>query len=421
MNHKIGIILALISFSVMGCASSSGTGSSSNTAANTSEASSASVENVSGQTQNLSSEKVDPTDATVIDNVGPTIAANCRTEIIDFIQKTDGSVQVLTSDGILHLMDKVGNVKNDQKVSDNARNYILLPTTDVILHFKTDSIMVESTINGTEFFKLAGDPSKKKAYFNIDATELALMTPTGNYNVWKTEKGFGGIKLNERVQEFINRQSPDHQLGFPGDVTAISIGKDNHMAIALNETDTGKIGRLFHYDPGEPQIIESSGSSNSVKSTKTSSRTGVLKNLARANSPIKNVAISPSSNYVAAVDENGQFYFTGTINPGFMIFSKLYQDVKAVMFDNDMPIMIRNSSVTAIDQDSGLVKYQINEKYDRCMSVTGKLYCVASGYFDIRTASDGKLQQRFVFNGENYALISGGMISGNLPPACIGK
>ena len=420
MNHKIGIILALVSFSLMGCASTSSTGSSSNTAASASESSSAG-EKTSEQKQNLSSEKVDPADATVIDNAGPAIAANCRTEIVDFIQKTDGSVQVLTSDGILHLLDTAGNVKNDQKVNDNANNYILLPTTDVILHFKTDSIMVESTINGTEFFKLAGDPSKKKAYFNTDATELALMTPTGNYNVWKTEKGFGGIKLNERVQEFINRQSPDHTLGFPGDVTAIAIGKDNHMAIALNETDTGKIGRLFHYDPCEPQIVESSGSSNSVKSTKTASRTGVLKNLARANNPLKDVAISPSSNYVAAVDVNGQFYFTGTINPGFMIFSKLYQDVKAVMFDNDMPIMLRNNSILAIDQDSGLIKYQINENYDRCLSVTGKLYCVTAGYFDVRTASNGTLQQRFVFNGDTYGRMSGGMISGNLPQSCIGK
>ena len=415
MNHKIAIISSILALTFMGCASTSGSGSGSGTTA--AQAGSAGDNSVSGSDR----EQADAGGSgdAAQEKAGPKIADSCRSGIADFIRKTDGNVQVLTSDGQLYQIDMAGGVTISTKVNDDAKNYILLPTTGVIMHFKPDAVMIVSTENGTEFFKLAGDPSKKKAYFNNDATELALVTPKGIYNVWNTEKGFGGIKLNERVQEFINRQSPDHQLGFPGNVTALSIGKNNHLVVALNEPDTGKIGRLFHYEPSAEHVVESSGSSNSVRSTRTSSKTGTLKNLARTNIQVVDVAISPSSKYVAAVDENGQFYFTDTINPGFVVFSKIYQDVKQVMFNDETPILVKKSGVCAVDPDSGIARYEISESYDRCLVAAGMLYCSTSGYFDIRSASDGKLQKRYVFNGDKYGMISGGAVTGNLAPTCI--
>ena len=412
MNHKIAIISCILAVTIFGCASTSGSGNGSGTTA----AQAGTAGNNGGSAGDQAQAAASGADE---DKKGPAIADSCRSGIVDFIRKTNGNVQVLTQDGQLYQIDMAGAVKAGTKLNDDANNYILLPTADVIMHFKPDAVMIVSTENGTEFFKLAGDPSKKKAYFNNDATELALVTPKGIYNVWNTEKGFGGIKMNERVQEFINRQSPDHQLGFPGDVTALSIGKNNHLVVALNETDTGKIGRLFHYEPSVEHVETTSGSSNSVRATRTSSKTGTLKNLARTNTPVVDVAISPSSKFVAAVDEAGQFYFTDTINPGFVVFSKMFQEVKAVMFDDETPILVRKSSVCAVDPNSGLVRYEIPQSYDRCLVAAGMLYCATSGYFDVRTASDGKLQKRYVFNGDKYGVISGSMVTGSLPPACI--
>lgn len=384
MNLRWTLFACLCAAGLMGCASSSPAGGTQAvTVADgvTTEASEGTSDNAAG----AASVSGDTASAAL------DIAQNCRTSIQHFIRKTDGSLEILTEDGVLRNVDVAGNVKVVSKLSDSASNYQLLPTQNVILHYHPDRIMLENT-SGQELFKLAGDPAKRQVYYSNDAQELAILNTNGKFNVWNAEKGFGGIEMNERVQDFINRQSPDHQLGFPGDVRALGMGKNGFIAVAMDTPSDGKVGLLYLLD--------------SVNAP------GALKNMGRTNTPVKEVMVSASAEYLAAIDEPGQLYFTSTSDKGFIMFAQGYKDVKDITMHGNNPILVRSDKVVGLDYRTGLELFEISGAYDKCDVSAAKLFCAGNGVISIYHANDGRLIQRFGFNGEQYAVLQNGELSG---------
>lgn len=379
MTSRWTVLASLCAAMLMGCASTSNTGATGDATAGAATAGAA-AENSTEETDStaVASQKVD-------------IAESCRTPVKMFIRKVDGSLEILTDDGVLRSVDSTGAVKVVAKLSDNAANYQLLPTQNVILHYHPDRIMLENS-SGQELFKLAGDPAKRQAYFSNDATELAILNTNGKFNVWNAEKGFGGITMNERVQDFINRQSPDHQLGFPGNVRALGIGKNGYIGVAMDTPEDGKVGLLYLLD--------------SVNAP------GKLKNMGRTNTPVKKVMVSSTAEYLAAIDEPGQLYFTSTSNKGFIVFAQAYKDVKDLTMSGNNPIIVRTDKVMALDYRTGIVMYEIAGAYDKCDVSADKLYCSGNGTFSIYQAHDGKLIRRFGFKGDTYSMLENDALSG---------
>lgn len=421
MKHRLNVILSVSVGSALffgGCAT---TGSAvQNSDGAESQAASANGQETEGNSDNAvkSADGKPVAQAAAASEKLPEIVAECRSSVVDYVFDLNGKIQVLTADGNLYGIDN--DVQMRGKLKDRAENYVLLPASNVVLHFKSDVVMVESSIQGTEYFKLDADVSHKKAYLSMDGADLGLLTPRGTYNVWKVGKDFGELDPKTRVQDFIRRQSPDHQVGFPGDVTALFFGANGHLVLALNETDTGKVGRLFHFDPGNSQFVETTSTSNAAKTTKSSARTGVLKNLVRTNTQVSDVAISASAQYVAAADVDGQFYLAETAVPKFIALETAYNDVKGVLFDGDTPIMVRSEAVTAIDIESKETKFEIPVSYEQCKVMGKSLVCLKDGVLDQRSLTDGHFQKRIVLNDGHYGLIDGaGRISGDLPKTCV--
>ena len=350
--------------------------------------------NASASTENTAAKAQEKPQAAAEKSEGPVSPAQCRTEIASYIPKADGSIEILTADNDIRRIDASGIVTDYRKLPDSAQNYFLLPTENVILHIHADRIMLENKSN-TELFKLKGDAAKKTIYYSNDASELAILdTVDGKerYNVWNTQKGFGGITENERVQDFINRQSPDHNLGFPNIVRAVSLGLNGNIAVAIDDPEQNKSGLLYKLD--------------------TVNEPGRLKILARTNSLVKKVIISDDAAYVAAFNTSGQLFFTPTDNPGFILFAQKYTDVKDITFYKKTLIVVGASKLTAIDNQNGTSLYEINSTYNRCVTAGEKLICASKDLLDIRNPLNGKLIKRFAFSGESYSLVTDDKLDG---------
>lgn len=350
--------------------------------------------NAAASTENTAAKAQEKPQAAAEKSEGPVIPAQCRTEIASYIPKADGSIEILTADNDIRRIDASGIVTDYRKLPDSAQNYFLLPTENVILHIHADRIMLENKSN-TELFKLKGDAAKKTIYYSNDASELAILdTVDGKerYNVWNTQKGFGGITENERVQDFINRQSPDHNLGFPNIIRAVSLGLNGNIAVAIDDPEQNKSGLLYKLD--------------------TVNEPGRLKILARTNSLVKKVIISDDAAYVAAFNTSGQLFFTPTDNPGFILFAQKYTDVKDITFYKKTLIVIGASKLTAIDNQNGTSLYEINSTYNRCVTAGEKLICASKDLLDIRNPLNGKLIKRFAFSGESYSLVTDDKLDG---------
>lgn len=350
--------------------------------------------NAAASTENTAAKAQEKPQAAAEKSEGPVIPAQCRTEIASYIPKADGSIEILTADNDIRRIDASGIVTDYRKLPDSAQNYFLLPTENVILHIHADRIMLENKSN-TELFKLKGDAAKKTIYYSNDASELAILdTVDGKerYNVWNTQKGFGGITENERVQDFINRQSPDHNLGFPNIVRAVSLGLNGNIAVAIDDPEQNKSGLLYKLD--------------------TVNEPGRLKILARTNSLVKKVIISDDAAYVAAFNTSGQLFFTPTDNPGFILFAQKYTDVKDITFYKKTLIVIGASKLTAIDNQNGTSLYEINSTYNRCVTAGEKLICASKDLLDIRNPLNGKLIKRYAFSGESYSLVTDDKLDG---------
>ena len=326
---------------------------------------------------------------------GPVVPGQCRTDIVSYIPKADGSIEIITADNDLRRIDVSGIVTDYRKLPDAAQNYFLLPTENVILHLYEDRIMLENKAN-TDLFKLKGDAPKRSIYYSTDASELAIFDTSDGmdrFNVWNTQKGFGGITENERVQDFINRQSPDHNLGFPGIVRALSIGMNGNVAVALDDPAQNKSGLLYKLD--------------------TVNEPGRLKILARTNSLVKKILISDDANYVAAVNSSGQLFFTPTNDPGFILFAQKYTDVQDIAFYKKTLIVIGASKLVALDNQNGTSLFEVNAAYNSCVTAGEKLICTSKDLLDIRNPLNGKLIKRYGFKGDTYTLVADDKLEGS--------
>ena len=315
----------------------------------------------------------------------------CRVDITQQIVKTDGTLEILTADALLYHIDKAKNVQFVRRLNDTAQNYSLLNEMNVIVHWHSDRVMLEYVQNESELFKLDADISDHRLWST--PSEVALKNTSGKYNVWDAQKGFGGITTTETVQSFINRQSPDHQIGFPGELRAMALGARGHIAVAIDDLQTGKNGLVYHFD----------ASTDAKKLTV----------LGRTNTKVQTIAISPSSRYVAAVDETGQLFLSKTDDKGFIVFAQKYQNVRHITFLNDDLAIVQPGRLALIDTQTGNPRFEINAEYDKCEANGQSLSCIGRRLLDTISA-DGTIIQSLAFYDGHSATIQNNQILGDL-------
>lgn len=335
------------------------------------------------------------------------IDASCRSKVVEAVVKVDGKFEVLLEDRSLYQIESGQPPKLLRILSDDAHNYTLLSEADVVIHWHPDRIMLEQVETGTELFKMDGDPANRKIWFSNDSAEISLKKKDGRYNVWSTKKGFGGISPAETVQDFINRQSPDHQLGYPGNVTAMSLGVNGNVVVAINYPQdyakdpnaAGKSGLIYHLD--------------------TVNAPGKLSVMSRTNSTVKSLAISNNSKYIGAIDTTGQFFFIDMSRKSFVVFGRDYKNVNKIRFAGDDPILVTADSVIILDHLSGAKRFTLNLTYDDCRmdkAASGnELYCYGDGYLDFYDISTNKLLRRLALTANNYTMVEEGQRSGTCP------
>ena len=329
------------------------------------------------------------------------VKRECRNDIAEFVRNADGTFGVLTVDKFFYHVGAEGTPRKLRDFPDEASNYTLMPFENIVIHRTKGSVMLEDVATGLELFKLQGDASIDRVWFSLDFEELAIQTVEGRYNVWNTHDRFGGISTGETVQDFLNRQSPDHSLRYPGVVRALALGKAGNVAVVTDDPESGKVGLIYHLD--------------SVNAP------GKLAVQGRTNTPVTSVAISPSSRYIAAIDANGDFYLVNTgEKKGFIAFSKLYKNVHGITFWGDHPVVLQGDRTVIVDDKTGTAWREVSERFDTCMASGEMLYCSGDGYLTVVSAQTGKVSKRYAFRGGAVAVVDveNGVVSGDLADTC---
>lgn len=379
----IGFVTGLLCVSLMvGCAGSATQGEGVKNATSGESA---------HESSNAKTEQASQTDA---ETVG--VKRECRTDIASYVKNVDGSFGVLTADKSLYRIDDKGVAARQKILADTPDNYSLLPFSNILIHRFPDRIMIEDISTGTELFKLQGDSKVNKVWYAQDYEEIAIQTVEDRYNIWNTQKKFDGVSMGETVQDFMNRQNPDHSLRYPGNVRAMALGKNGHVAVALDDPTTGKIGLLYHLD--------------------TVNAPGKLAVLARTNTPVKTIAISPSAAFVAAVDDAGAFYFVNTTGEkkGFIFFAKQFANVHDVVFWGNHPVVLQNDKTVVVDSQTGAVLSTIAESFDSCEVSGDSLVCAGNGYLTFVSIPAGTIEKRYAFHEDTYAVVSENRVEGTL-------
>lgn len=362
--------VALMGLAFLALSGGASTSNDVETATNPAKAATQTVESAATSSE-ISAEKVD-------------LPASCKTPIAAFIQKMDATIEVMTESGIVYRIDKDDNVTEVLRVSDAVNRYALVPMVDTILHVFSDRLMLED-MKGRELFRLEGDASNPHIFFSSDASEVAIQASSRQFNVWKTAKGFGAVASHERVQDFVNRQMADHFLKFPNDVRAMALGSGGHVAVAMDDETAGKKGLLYHLDSvGAP---------------------GKLAVLARTNTTVQSMAISPNADSVAAVDDSGQLFVAGTDKKGFYGFSKDYRGVLEVVYHGSNPVVVMADRIVEIDIASGEPRYTLEATPRSCRVYDASIYCLGKEAIDVYRSEDGAWVKRYGFGQRDASCV----------------
>ena len=330
------------------------------------------------------------------------IAPDCKKAIRQMVTKQDGGQQYLLDDGTLWQVMPDAKIVLVKKLEDTVDNYTLIPSTDVIIHYTNNKIMLTHVASGTELFNLTGDPNQHSVLFTPDNQEMATRNADGTYNVWKVPKRFSGIQLSETVQDFMNRQSADYKMSFNIDTYAIAFSGDHRAVMASDDVPNNKIGLIYYMDQNQWK--------NQIKS------------LARTNSRIKRLAISASSSYVAAVDENGQLYISSTNmdEKGFKIYARPYTATRNVKFVGDNALVIESDRIILLDTLTGNVLWTRDTQVTSCYAPnTALLICSTGDAIEEMDPKTGNLIRTLFFNDKTYGILEpSGNMSGSADNAC---
>lgn len=301
----------------------------------------------------------------------------CAQILHAFTVKSNGSLEVLSSDGQIYNLNGGKTAKETSKLNGPVEDYVLMPTKGLILHFLSDKVMLEKIETGQELLKLEADPMAKTVHFSSDQSLMALRAPNGKYKLWNIHSQFENISPTETIETFMNRQRAEHQMGFPEQVSALHLGNKSSAAVAIDDLATQRLGLIYYMnEQKEP---------------------GKLKVLARSNTTITSIALSGNEAYVAALDNAGQFYFAQTDEKEFRLFARAYTNVKAIGFVDNDPFVIQASSLERISSTQGNSMWKTEVTLHECQSANAKLYCRSDAEILVINPDDGKILERHHF------------------------
>ncbi|MBQ9395106.1 MAG: hypothetical protein IJU23_06260 [Proteobacteria bacterium] len=330
------------------------------------------------------------------------IAAECKKNIVKMVTKQEGGQQFLLDDSTLWQIMPDGSMSLIKKLPDSVENYSLVPSTDVIIHYTNNKIMMVHVATDTEFFNLAGSAALKTVMFTPDNTEMGILDENSTINIWNVPKRFSGIQISERVQDFINRQSSDYRLRFSTGAYAISLAGNGRAVLASDDEASGKIGLIYYMDDEKNK--------------------GVLKAIARTNVHIAHLAISLSANYIAATDTNGQLYVSTTgEDKGFKVYAKRFTDAQNVKFVGDNVLVLGKEKLTLLDVATGFEIWTRDVSARTCYAPTKeKIFCNTGDTIEEINGINGKLIRTLFFNDKTWGeLVEGRELKGTADASCI--
>lgn len=332
------------------------------------------------------------------------IASECKNTIRQMVTKQEGGQQYLLDDATLWQVMPDGSTKLIKKLPDSVDTYQLIPSTDVIIHYTNNKIMLIHVETNTEFFNLTGDPdpATRRVMFTPDNKEMGILDKNSTINIWNVPKRFSGINIAETVQDFINRQSADYKLRFSTGAYAISLAGDGRAVLASDDEANNKIGLIYYMDETKHK--------------------GVLKALARTNSHISHLAISLSAKYVAATDVDNKLYVTSTgEDKGFKVYGTRFTDAKNVKFVGDNVLVIGSDKLTLVDVATGVDMWTRNVKALSCYAPSNdKILCNTGDTIEEINGKTGKLIRTLFFNSNTWGELKNGTeLGGTADSSCL--
>ncbi|MFA5624443.1 MAG: hypothetical protein WC966_05245 [Bradymonadales bacterium] len=330
------------------------------------------------------------------------LSSRCEGKILQWIEKGDATLELITADGRLWQIDLVSReAKVMRELEGGAEKYALLPNEGVILHFG-EKAMVQSASTGQDYFALESRKGDKNLHVGDDLKSIAIHSPEGaRYNIWDASGQFSGISGGETVQEFLHRQSPDFSMGFPEEPHALDLSNKRRVAVALDAPEESKQGLLYYMDEEREK--------------------GRLFNLGRTNTKVSYIDLSPNAEYLAVVDEGKKLYVTATLDKGFRAWAMQSDAVEWLVWQGRDLVLGSSKGIRSVNPFDGTTKWTKSENpYEYCQAFSDSILCVNGGQLD-RIDKNGEINTRILLSAANYAVLTKDGKAGDLADSCLSK
>ena len=329
-----------------------------------------------------------------------TFENRCKTEISSFVAVNDGTFELMTADSVLWKLEPAKDQATIiRKFENPPSDYRLMPISNFILFVK-DAAMLQFSDSGKSVFKLQG-MAHTPLFASADGQQIAILETSTLIHFWNVKEKFEGIAGSDRVQDYINRQLPSYNLTMPNDIVALDIGSERRTVVAINDTESNRKGVLYFYNPNVSNVD--------------------LKNLGRTNNDLKVLKMSPSTAFVAVIDEVNALKMAKSDVQGFLPWTQAYTDTRWIVWNGASLIFQNGNKILSVSPEDGKIGWEAetSESYTSCVHNGDILLCSANQMLDVVSAKDGTLRKRVAMSGEKFGIITPDGIKGSLESDCV--
>ena len=173
-------------------------------------------------------------------------------------------------------------------------------------------------------------------------------------NIWDLGSQLGDLSKSATVDEYINRQMPDHEMGFPGVIKAMGVGHSQEIAVAVD--NEGKQGFIYYWNGRVNRDL--------------------LRLIGRADAEIVSVSLSEGGQHLSATGRSGGLWVGKSGEKGFFGWARIFQDVEWTGWTGEELLVKRKNGELRLISAEGERRWLVKgTDYTHCRGIEGKVYC----------------------------------------------
>jgi hypothetical protein len=302
----------------------------------------------------------------------------------DITATADGkSLHIITRDGALWRWTPTEGVAERVVVIGEEREKTSMrPGGLLALAIGGDAPRVFDAGASKELMRFASWKGTREAVWSPSGGHFILVNQDGTLAMWDVKEQLTGFKEGEKLEDFLNRQEPKHQIEMDSKIRHVALTADGRMAVAVD--DGSKKGTLYVGDIA---------------------KLDQLTFLGRTNVDIANISLSPDAQYLAVANQDQTLRVVSTSKQGFLPW---IPDIKTSRVAwtprNDLAVIDDKGQVKVFDRGDGRALWTAVGPFSQCVPAKNWFACTDGRSIQLFNPENGRDYVRLATWGELYLI-----------------